>query len=272
MYLSLIILPLLGSIATGLFGRKLGVTGSQLITTSLVIITTILAIIAYLEVGLNSIPVSIHLFRWIDSESLIVYWGFHFDSLTASMLLPVLVVSSLVHVYSIGYMSHDPLWGVVGKRLNGGKLSNSGNLLKFLIPSCSWKTISGWTNYSGKVTSQKMSENEMDNRWSKSVILNNIIVKEQRVDGSNTGNSVLRYTLMGFERNYQLKILSKQLIEKNFSTLRSSSNSTDPWFWTGLIDAEGSFSIIIDKNKSIWKYVKPSLTISRETQIFVFIK
>ena len=63
MYLSLIILPLLGSIASGLWGRKLGVTGSQLITTSLVIITTILAIIAYLEVGLNSIPVSIHLFR-----------------------------------------------------------------------------------------------------------------------------------------------------------------------------------------------------------------
>jgi LAGLIDADG endonuclease len=58
-----------------------------------------------------------------------------------------------------------------------------------------------------------MSENEMDNRGSKSVILNNIIVKEQRVDGSYTGNSVLRYTLMGFERNYQLKILSKQLIE-----------------------------------------------------------
>ena len=108
MYLALIILPLLGSIASGLFGRKVGITGSQIITTSLVIITTFLAIVAYLEVGLNSIPVSIQLFKWIDSESLIVHWGFHFDSLTASMLLPVLFVSSLVHLYSIGYMSHDP--------------------------------------------------------------------------------------------------------------------------------------------------------------------
>lgn len=108
MYLALIILPLLGSIASGLFGRKVGVTGSQLITTSLVIITTFLALIAYLEVGLNSINVSIHLFRWIDSESLIVSWGFHFDSLTTSMLLPVLIVSSLVHVYSVGYMAEDP--------------------------------------------------------------------------------------------------------------------------------------------------------------------
>jgi NADH-ubiquinone oxidoreductase chain 5 len=63
MYLTLIILPLLGSIASGLFGRKIGVIGSQLITTSLVVITTILAIFVYLEVGLNSIPVSIQLFR-----------------------------------------------------------------------------------------------------------------------------------------------------------------------------------------------------------------
>ncbi len=108
MYLALIILPLLGSIASGFFGRKIGVTGSQIITSSLVIITTLLAIIAYLEVGIQSVPVSIQLFNWIDSESLNVYWGFHFDSLTVSMLIPVLIVSSLVHIYSIGYMSHDP--------------------------------------------------------------------------------------------------------------------------------------------------------------------
>jgi NADH-ubiquinone oxidoreductase chain 5 len=63
MYLALIILPLLGSLASGLFGRKLGVTGSQFITSSLVITTTFLAIIAYIEVGLNSIPVSIQLFK-----------------------------------------------------------------------------------------------------------------------------------------------------------------------------------------------------------------
>ena len=108
MYLAIIILPLLGSIVSGFFGRKVGVSGAQLITCSSVIVTTILAIVAFFEVGLNNIPVSIQLFRWIDSESLNVSWGFHFDSLTVSMLIPVLIVSSLVHVYSIGYMSHDP--------------------------------------------------------------------------------------------------------------------------------------------------------------------
>ena len=108
MYLAIIILPLLGSIVSGFFGRKVGVSGAQLITCSSVIVTTILAIVAFFEVGLNNIPVSIQLFRWIDSESLNVSWGFHFDSLTVSMLIPVLIVSSLVHIYSIGYMSHDP--------------------------------------------------------------------------------------------------------------------------------------------------------------------
>jgi NADH-ubiquinone oxidoreductase chain 5 len=108
MYLIIIILPLLGSISSGFFGRKIGVSGSHIITCTSVITTTILATLAFLEVGLNSVPVSIKLFRWIDSESLNVLWSFNFDSLTVSMLIPVLVVSSLVHVYSIGYMSHDP--------------------------------------------------------------------------------------------------------------------------------------------------------------------
>ena len=108
MYLAIIILPLLGAIVSGFFGRKVGVSGAQLITSLSIIVTTLLAIIAFFEVGLNNIPVSINLFRWIDSESLDVLWGFHFDSLTVSMLIPVLIVSSLVHIYSIGYMSHDP--------------------------------------------------------------------------------------------------------------------------------------------------------------------
>ena len=108
MYLAIIILPLLGSVVSGFFGRKVGVSGAQLITCTCVIITTLLTIITFIEVGLNNIAVSINIFRWIDSESLNVLWGFHFDSLTVSMLIPVLIVSSLVHIYSVGYMNHDP--------------------------------------------------------------------------------------------------------------------------------------------------------------------
>ena len=264
MYLAIIVLPLLGSIVSGFFGRKVGVSGAQIITTSCVILTTILSIITFFEVGLNNIPVSIQLFKWIDSESLNVFWGFNFDSLTVSMLIPVLIVSSLVHLYSVGYMSHDPRGRVRGKRVYGDKLSNSGDILKLKVPSCSRKAISGWSNYSGTVTSLKMSENEMDNRGSKSTILNSMVVKEQRVDGSwsiKPHLMDLRCTLRGFERNGGIKLgfnmqrwnsyvknPSKQYGLKNFSTCNSTI--VNPGVWSGLIDGEGSFSIIVDRNKT----------------------
>ena len=264
MYLAIIILPLLGSIASGFFGRKTGVSGAQIITCTAVVTTTILAVLAFFEVGLNNIPVSIEVFRWIDSESLNVSWAFHFDSLTVSMLIPVLIVSSLVHIYSIGYMSEDPRGRVTGKRVYGGKLSNSGELLKLKVPSYSWKTICGWSNYSGTVTTLKMRENKMDNRGSKSAILNYIVVKEQRVDGSwfiKPYLMNLRCILQGSERNRDIKLgfnmqqgwnsyiktPSKQFDLKNFSTYRSTI--VNPGVWSGLIDGEGSFSIIISKSK-----------------------
>ncbi len=108
MYLSIIILPLLGSIVSGFFGRKVGVTGSRILGCLSIMITTILAIISFFEVGFNNNPVSINLFKWLDNESFNMAWNFQFDSLTVSMLIPVLIISSLVHFYSIGYMSHDP--------------------------------------------------------------------------------------------------------------------------------------------------------------------
>jgi NADH-ubiquinone oxidoreductase chain 5 len=108
MYLTLIFLPLIGSLISGFFGRKVGVNGAQLITCSCILITTVLSIVAFFEVGMSNIPVTIKLFSWIDLEYLNILWAFNFDSLTVSMLLPVLIISSLVHIYSIGYMSHDP--------------------------------------------------------------------------------------------------------------------------------------------------------------------
>jgi len=268
MYLSIIILPLLGSIVSGFFGRKIGVTGSRILGCISIITTTILAIISFFEVGFNNNPVSINLFKWIDSESFNILWNFQFDSLTVSMLIPVLIISSLVHFYSIGYMSHDPRGCVRGKRTYGDKLSNSGELLKLKVPSYSWKTICGWTNYSGMVTSLKICENKMDNRGSKSVIQNSIIVKEQRVDGSwfinaqATNLMNLRCTLRDSERNRVVKLgfnsgwnsniknPSKQFDLRKISTCSTSVTPTiNPRVWSGLIDGEGSFSIIIDKDK-----------------------
>nr|UEV87054.1 hypothetical protein [Grifola frondosa] len=123
-----------------------------------------------------------------------------------------------------------------------------------MVPSYSRKAISGQNNYLGTVISQKIDENQMGNRGSKSkFVCKTNSVKEQRVDGSwciaKYKSMRLRCTLMNFERISRIKIPSKQLNVRKFSTSNSSSN-VNPWFFTGLIDAEGSFSIIVDRSKT----------------------
>jgi NADH-ubiquinone oxidoreductase chain 5 len=108
MYLAILTLPLLSAIVAGFLGRKVGTTGSHLITCSSLVLTALLAFVAFYEVGLCQSPVSIKLMSWIDSEFMLVSWGFNYDSLTVSMLLPVLIVSALVHIYSMSYMGEDP--------------------------------------------------------------------------------------------------------------------------------------------------------------------
>jgi NADH-ubiquinone oxidoreductase chain 5 len=108
MYLAILTLPLLSAVVAGFLGRKIGTTGSHLITCSSLVLTALLAFVAFYEVGLCQSPVSIKLMSWIDSEFMLVSWGFNYDSLTVSMLLPVLIVSALVHIYSTSYMGEDP--------------------------------------------------------------------------------------------------------------------------------------------------------------------
>ena len=107
MYLSILIFPLLGSISAGLLGRKIGVTGSHIITTTCLIISSILITIAFYEVGICGSPVTIYLFKWIDSESMSISWEFLFDQLTVSLSLAVIYCSTLIHIYSIDYLSSD---------------------------------------------------------------------------------------------------------------------------------------------------------------------
>ena len=108
MYLTILILPLLGSFVSGFLGRKIGVTGSHIITCTCLILSSILATIAFYEVGLSSSPVIVNLFNWIDSEYMIISWEFLFDQLTVSMFIPVLYISSLIHIFSTDYMAEDP--------------------------------------------------------------------------------------------------------------------------------------------------------------------
>jgi NADH-ubiquinone oxidoreductase chain 5 len=108
MYLSILVLPLLGSFVSGFMGRKIGVTGAHIITCTCLILSSILASIAFYEVGFCGSPVTIKLISWIDSEFMSISWEFLFDQLTVSMLIPVLYISSLIHIFSTDYMAEDP--------------------------------------------------------------------------------------------------------------------------------------------------------------------
>jgi len=137
------------------------------------------------------------------------------------------------------------------------KLSNSGDTLKLLIQNYKLKAICFLTYNSSLVKTQKIDENLMGNRGSKSKFIMNF-VKAQRVDDSLWNRPFyIRYTLKDFERNYQLKNLSTQLnLNKiNYRNYTSEGSVTsqpkfNPWFVTGLIDGEGSFTVTIYKSKN----------------------
>ena len=108
MYQAIVFLPLLACIIVGLGGRALGDKPSQWITCGAVIMSALLSLVAFWDVALNGNAQTVELFTWISSGSFEVSWALRVDQLTAVMLVVVNGVSSLVHVYSVGYMSHDP--------------------------------------------------------------------------------------------------------------------------------------------------------------------
>ena len=108
MYISILLFPLLGSIVSGFLGRKIGVSGSHIITCTCLILTSILVSVAFYEVGICGSPVTIYLNSWIESEFLSISWEFLFDQLTVTMMIPVVFISTLIHIFSTDYMSEDP--------------------------------------------------------------------------------------------------------------------------------------------------------------------
>ena len=108
MEISIIALPLIASIISGFFGKFIGDRGSEIVTSLLVTIAAILSAFVLYEVIFNDYQDNIVIATWINSGTLDVNWSMKIDSLSAIMLVVVTSVSSLVHIYSIGYMSHDP--------------------------------------------------------------------------------------------------------------------------------------------------------------------
>ena len=104
----ILFLPLLGSFISAFFYKKIGDRTCQIITSAFVVTGAILSSIILLETIKTGKVYEYPILNWITSGSLKLHWSIYVDSLTAVMLVVVNSVSALVHIYSIGYMSHDP--------------------------------------------------------------------------------------------------------------------------------------------------------------------
>ena len=108
MIYSILFLPLIGSFISAFFYKKIGDIACQIITSAFVVLGAVFSSLILIETIKTEQVYQLPLFDWISSGSLKLHWSIYVDSLTAVMLVVVNSVSALVHIYSIGYMSHDP--------------------------------------------------------------------------------------------------------------------------------------------------------------------
>ena len=108
MYQTIVFLPLAGALLAGFFGRWLGARTSAVVTTTFLLLSAVLSWIAFFQVGVAGQEARVEIMQWVSSGEMQVSWALRIDTLTAVMLVVVNTISSLVHVYSIGYMAHDP--------------------------------------------------------------------------------------------------------------------------------------------------------------------
>ncbi|WP_299148587.1 NADH-quinone oxidoreductase subunit L [uncultured Tateyamaria sp.] len=100
--------PLVGALLCGFGWRAFGETAACWIATGLLFLSAALSWIVFLT--FDGTTESIQILRWIESGSLSTDWAIRLDRLTAIMLIVITTVSSLVHLYSFGYMDNDPQW------------------------------------------------------------------------------------------------------------------------------------------------------------------
>jgi NADH-quinone oxidoreductase subunit L len=118
MSILVVFLPLFGAIVAGALALLGAIGGeertrrfkapSQWITCGAMLVSAVLAVLVFIDVALRGNAGEVHLFTWIASGAIEVSWALKLDTLSAVMMAVVTVVSAMVHVYSVGYMAHDP--------------------------------------------------------------------------------------------------------------------------------------------------------------------
>ena len=102
-----VFLPLFGAVVTGLFVRNIGDTRAQLMTCIPMVLSALFATIIFARITGHGLSVNVKVMDWIVSGDFATHWSLKVDALTAVMLVLVTWVSAIVHIYSVGYMSHD---------------------------------------------------------------------------------------------------------------------------------------------------------------------
>ena len=108
MELFVIFSPLVGAILAGFGWKIIGEKAALISATFLLFLACFVS--WFLFIGFDGDLRIIEISKWMSSGSLEAYWAIRFDRLTAIMLIVVTTVSALVHLYSFGYMDHDPNW------------------------------------------------------------------------------------------------------------------------------------------------------------------
>jgi NADH-quinone oxidoreductase subunit L len=105
--LAVVFLPLIAAIVAGFFGRAIGDRGSQVVACGALLLSAVLGIFVFGDILAAAEPQVIPLFQWIVAGGVDVTWSIRLDTLSGVMILVVTIVSSMVHVYSVGYMAED---------------------------------------------------------------------------------------------------------------------------------------------------------------------
>lgn len=98
----------IGSMISGFLGRYIGMLWSRIIVCSSVICSLVATYILYYDVMILDYEYRNIIMSWISVDYLNIDWGFLIDKVSVSVLIPVVTISSLVHIYAVVYMSHDP--------------------------------------------------------------------------------------------------------------------------------------------------------------------
>ena len=107
MHAFIVFLPLIGAVVAGLLSVYHKDRLAEIFTITALLASLLLSILVFLEIVTYQTPVIVDIGRWIVSGEFTAQWSLRFDALTAVMLIVVTGVSSMVHIYSLGYMSHD---------------------------------------------------------------------------------------------------------------------------------------------------------------------